>query len=90
MKVKQWNCYYQLNVELLNKNEEIKELNERVRILERDLKIAENKLHIVNFRSEQEDVIHLKLEKKYNKLNQDFGKLEIENLKLRDLLKDIL
>lgn len=90
MKVKEWNKSFSIGVELVNKNEEIKKLQEQVRILERDLKIANDRLHITNYRSEQEEIIHLKLEKRFNKLNESYGALESENYKLRDLLKDLL
>jgi hypothetical protein len=46
--------------------------------------------HNFNYTIEKSEEAYTKLEVKHDKLNREFARLEIENLKLRDLLKDLL
>lgn len=70
--------------------EEVEQLQSELKLTKQLLDAEKNKLSIAKYRSEKEDIIHLKLEKKYEKLNEQYGKLEIENLSLRETLKVIL
>jgi hypothetical protein len=46
--------------------------------------------HNFNYTIEKSEEAYTKLEVKHDKLNRELARLEIENLKLRDLLKDLL
>lgn len=77
-------------LEIKDLKEQLLDYQNRNRTLQHYLDAEENKVSFVKEKLEQLEIELLKVQKAYGKLNEEYGKLEHENLSLRETLKVIL